>query len=184
MEFLVFYKNILTVLIIIGFGIFSVSCSEDSNSPSDNDYTLTQTDLNNSVNSLVSDITGDQYGAPVSIAHGGENLTSDQTIRDVYGNLSGLNDEIEVGTIITKKTYLKDNSTKSDLLVTFAMVKRMEGYYETGGDWDYYMMPYDSTVDYDTNPNGLIANAAMSGKLEYCAGCHAKASDGDFVFIK
>ncbi len=177
-------KKLLTMLSLIAFIAIIVACSEDSNDPSDNDYTLTQEDLDNADNVLIASITGDEYG-DAAIPHGGQDLTPDETIREVLGNMNSLNDDIDVGTIITKKTYMKDDmGDKGDLLVTFAMVKRKDGYYPEGGDWEYYQMPNDGTVDYNQNPNGEIAKAAASGQMEMCAGCHASASGSNWLFVK
>lgn len=177
------YKIVTLISAIIIAALSFYSCSDDSNSPSDNDYTLTQNDLDNADNILIESITGDEYG-DVAIPHGGENLTADETIREVLGNLSSLSEKVNVGSIITKRTYLKDNNgDKGDLLVTFAMVKRKEGTFPAGGDWDYYVMPNDGSVDYDENPNGLIVNAANSGSIQSCADCHA-AGGSDYLFVK
>jgi hypothetical protein len=48
------------------------------------------------------------------------------------------------------------DGSKGMLQVTFAMIKREEGYYPLGGDFEYVMMPNDGSNDYEVNPNGML----------------------------
>ena len=171
----IFFFAILSVAII--------SCSDDDNGndPTPEDYELNQTDLNNATTVIETDITGAPYG-DASVGHAG-GPAPDETLRDVFANESK-SDEIKVGSIITKKVYEKnEDGSQGKLLVTFAMAKRKDGYYPEGGDWEYFQMPNKGNTDYDENPNGLISEAAATGKIEMCAGCHAKA-ESNFVFTK
>lgn len=173
----------ITLLSCIGLLLFVTSCKNEEADPS---YTLTQTYLNKSTKVEDSDVTGIEYGADVSIPHGGENLTTDGTYRDIFSSI-GSNGDVALGTIYTKKTYVKNaNGSKGDLLVTFAMAKRESGYYAAGGDWEYVMMPNDGTNNYTANPNGTLppTTSEMRGQLANCAGCHAAASASDYIFVR
>lgn len=147
-------------------------------------FKANQADLNASINVEDMDITGTEYGVDVSIPHGGVDLTTDDTYRDVYSNI-GLKEDIRVGAVLTKRTYLKNgDDSKGDLLVTFAMIKREEGYWSAGGDWEYIKMGYDGTNDYNTNPNGILPDESMTeirGQLVNCAGCHSAVPGYSFV---
>lgn len=178
-------KQLLSFIVLsLGVALFMSSCKNDNEDP-DPSYTLTQNDLNKSSDEVEKDITGKKYGEDVSIPHGGSGLTFDDTYRDVYSNLSKSTSANDMGTIYTKRTYVKNaDGSKGDLLVTFAMAKRESGYYAEGGDWEYVVMPNDGSNDYSVNPNGLLpptSETNMRGQLASCAGCHAKASD-DFLF--
>jgi len=143
-------------------------------------YELPQERLNTTTTLVVSETGG-------SFPHGGMDLTGDQTIRDIFTSDGNVGDEINPGFLITKHTYAVDASgNKGDLLVTFAMLKHGEGYWEDSNDWEYIMMPVDPTVDYNVNPNGIFANAAVSGNVHDvnpgCVGCHNGAGGGDQLF--
>ncbi len=161
-----------------------ISCGSDDDSNDTVTIEVTQNDVNVVSTTWESGITGDQYGAAVSISHGGSGLTSAETNRDVYSN-QALADDIKPGTIITKRTYKRNtDGSNSDLLATFAMVKREAGYWAEGGDWEYFRMPFNASTDYSAQPNGSLAGADASGKLEGCKGCHASATGSDFSFVK
>jgi mono/diheme cytochrome c family protein len=145
-----------------------------------------QADIDNSVTVFEKNITGDKYG-DASIAHNGMPLTSDDTFRDVYSNWASNTQTIEPGSIIIKHTYLKkEDGTKGDLAVTFAMVKREAGFWPEGGDWEYIMMPNDGSNDYSAHPNGTLPpeGAASRGMLANCQGCHAAAPGNNFLFVR
>lgn len=175
---------LITTAILMGMSIQLSSCSKDDDDDEVQDFTVTQADLDATISVFETDVTGAQYGTS-SIAHNGNpDMTADDTFRDIYTNLASNTDGIEIGTIIAKHTFAKnDDGTKGDLLATFAMVKRKANYFADGGDWEYMMIPNDGTSDYESNPNGLIASAAARGELTSCGGCHAAGGD-DFLFIK
>lgn len=161
-----------------------VSCSSDDDSSSTTQVEVTQTDVDAISTSWKSGITGDEYGSAVSIPHGGANLTSAETNRDVYAN-QVLADDVKPGTVITKRTYKRNaDGSNGDLLATFAMIKREAGYWAEGGDWEYFKMPFSASTDYSAQPNGNLAGAEASGKLDGCKGCHTNASGGDYLFVK
>ncbi|MBT3802656.1 MAG: hypothetical protein HOG05_16025 [Bacteroidetes bacterium] len=161
---------------------YFVSCEKDDpNAP----FVAVQDDLNMATNDFDLNVTGKPYG-DATISHNGSSMPADSTFRDIFTNLKKNADDVEKGTIITKHTYLMDNAgMKSDLQVTFAMIKRESGYFADGGDWEYVMMPFDASVDYTMNPNGLLPDttSTMRGKLANCASCHASGGT-DYIFIK
>lgn len=175
---------LLTTAIIMAMGIQLSSCSKDDDDDEVQDFTITQTDLDATTNAFELNVTGATFGTS-SIAHNGNpDMTADDTFRDIYTNLTNKSDNVEIGTIISKHTFAKnDDGSKGDLLVTFAMVKRKADYFADGGDWEYIMIPNDGSSDYEANPNGLLAGAGGRGQLANCAGCHAAGGD-DFLFIK
>lgn len=179
-------KLFYSITFILGLSLLISSCKNDNTQTPEPSYTLTQTDLNNSTQNVEMDVTGRKYGSDVSIPHGGSNLTTEETYRDIYKNASKKSTNADApGTVYTKRTYMKNaDGSKGALLVTFAMAKRETGYYTDGGDWEYVMMPNDGTNDYVTNPNGTLPSTSatdMRGQLASCAGCHSKAST-DFIF--
>ncbi len=174
----------ILLLAIFSVGIFT-ACSDDDNGGTDapEEYILSQEDLNNVSTVIRDEITGTEFGEDVSIPHGGQDLTADETIRHVLANQSDLSN-INVGTIIVKHTYLKDeNDEKGQLLATFAMVKRGGGFDPDNQDWWWLKMPNTGDIDYDTYPNGNMDKAAASGKIGGCNGCHGKDATGDYVFL-
>ena len=171
------------VALMGGLLLLAPSCkTEDDTDPT---YTLSQADLNKATNAEDLDVTGTEYGADVSIPHNGMPISPDSTYRDIYSNIAK-SDDIKMGTIFTKKTWMKNpDASKGMLQVTFAMAKREAGYNPAGGDFEYVMMPNDGSNDYDTNPNGMlpdVSNTDMRGKLGTCAGCHAKVSS--YIFVR
>jgi cytochrome c553 len=179
-------KNLLiTLTILFGLTFFWSSCSNNDDEDPNPTFTLTQQELNNATTEEEMNATGRQWGES-SIPHGGSDLTYDDTYRDIYSNASKKSANAEaVGTVITKRTYVKNaDGSKGELLVTFAMAKRESGYFPEGGDWEYVMMPNDGTNDYGENPNGMLPDASntnMRGQLGNCAGCHATAGN-DYLF--
>lgn len=166
----------------IALSLALASCGDDDSG--DSKVNISQSDVDESTIVWELGITGDQYGASVSIPHGGMNLTSAETNRDVYGN-QPLSDDIEPGTIVTKRTYLRNSDgSNGDLLATFAMVKRESGFWGDGNDWEYYMMPFNAGTDYAVEVNGNIASAANSGKLESCNACHSNGTGTNYLFVK
>jgi len=123
-----------------------------------------------------------ETGAGVfDIAHNGQPTGGDSTIRDIFTS-DGTEPVIEPGAVITKHTY---NLAKDTLFVTFAMVKHEAGYSSVSNDWEYVMMPFDETVDYTINPNGIFSKAAVSGVPAEdlnCVTCHNAAGGGDQLF--
>ncbi len=177
-----FRLSFMALLIMAGF-VF-VSC-EDDDDDKDEPFTTTQAHIDKSM-TLVETVSGsEKYGEDVTIPHGGKDLTSDQTIREVYASNAG---GLEYMTVLTKRTYMKKaDGTKGDLLATFAMVKHEAGYSAESGDWEWFMMPNDPKVDYTKFPNGSITGeGAASGKADMamCNGCHMKADGGDFSFVR
>jgi len=180
-------KNLIfkITLVVTVFAV-AISCTNENTQTPEPGYTLTQTDLNNSIQEVDADITGTKYGSEVSIPHGGTSGNADSTYRDIFTNVSkksiGASGQ---GTVYTKRTYMKNaDGSRGPLLVTFAMAKHESGYYPDGGDWEYVMMPNDGSIDYGSFPNGILPSSSetdMRGQLASCAGCHSKASD-DFIF--
>lgn len=182
-------RKILTITSVLASALLLSlsSCNNDSDPQPTPTYTLTQAELNAATGEVETFITGKKYGQDVSIPHGGNNLTYDQTYRDVYSTTTKSTNDDAVGTIYTKRTYVKNaDGSKGDLLATFAMAKHESGYYAAGGDWEYVMMPYDATNDYTANPNGMLpaAGSDMRGQLANCASCHAAAASSDYIFTK
>lgn len=174
-----------TVAILASAALLSCSSDDDSESTTPQVMVeVNQSDVNAVTTVWETAITGNQYGATVSIPHGGMNLTSAETNRDVYASQPIAND-IEPGTIITKRTYKRNtDGSNGDLLATFAMVKREAGFWAEGGDWEYFKMPFNASTDYSAEPNGNLAGAEASGKLDGCKGCHTNAPGGNFLFVK
>lgn len=145
------------------------------------EYALTQESLNSANQIAVDPLTGGTF------PHGGMGLTGEQTIREIFTNDGTVASEISPGYAITKHTYAKDSlGNKADLLVTFAMLKHGEGYWEDTNNWEYIRIPADPTVDYTVNPNGILANANLSGNMHDenpgCVNCHNGAGGGDQLF--
>jgi len=179
-------KNMRTTLFFValmgGLILLTPSCKKEDEPTT---YTLTQADLNKATNAEDLDVTGDEYGADVSIPHNGMPISTDSTFRDIYSNIA-TTDAIKMGTIFTKKTWMKNpDGSKGMMQVTFAMAKRESGYNPAGGDFEYVMMPNDGSNDYGMNPMGMLpdeSNTAVRGKLGTCAGCHAKVTS--FIFVR
>ncbi|MCG8701381.1 MAG: cytochrome P460 family protein [Bacteroidales bacterium] len=183
-------KKLLTMIfaaIMVSF-VFTSCNDDDEPEEQDEPFTLTQAKLD-AVNSMIGTYTGFSAGQDVTVAHnGGMTSTPDSTVREVYASVADLSGDIAVGTIVTKKVYDKNFTTngKGDkLFVTLAMVKREKGYDPDNGDWEYVMMPNDGSADYEKNPFGVLpaAESDMRGKLQMCISCHAKDSDGDYLFV-
>lgn len=145
-------------------------------------YELTQERLDGS-NSLVVSLTGPQHG--MDFPHNGTMNPASTTIRDIFTSNGTVPDEISPGYLVTKHTYAADSlGNKGDLLVTFAMLKHDEGFWEDSNNWEYFSFPNnDPSVDFSVNPNGLLANAGVSGTgHNNCWGCHNGAQGNDQLF--
>ena len=146
---------------------------------------VSQKDLDSSTTPVKISVTGTPQG-DVSISHDGRSVPPDSSFRDSYTNMSSPKRKIEPGTIFTKRAYVrKKDGSKGELAMLFAMIKRENGYYPHGGDWEYVSIPADKSTDYKTHPNGMLPDKAddkMRGKIEYCGSCHMRAGGNDFVF--
>lgn len=158
--------------------LFVSSCKEDEEG--NKAYIVSQDDIDNA-NKLIATFTGSNF------AHGFSNQAlGDSTVRMVYGANAQLPSSFPVGTTITKNTFKadKDGNATTMRTASFAMVKREAGYYPSGGDWEYVLMPFDANADYTTHPNGSLDGAGASqGQLVSCVDCHTKARGSDFLFI-
>lgn len=74
-------------------------------------------------------------------------------------------DIFPVGSIIVKEKLPTPNATQPELLTV--MVKREQGYFPEGGDWEYRV--YDGQL-----------RQMEAGRLTLCAACHQKAVDRVF----
>lgn len=168
-------------------GVTSCSDDDDDDAAGQEPYNVTQADLNASTTEIDIGVTGTPYGEDVTVAHNGQPISPDSTIRDIYSTLDDVSEDIDVGTIFTKHTFIKDeDDSRKALAVTFAMVKREAGYNPDGGDWEYVVMPNDGSNDYEANPNGKLppeSAEGMRGKLANCMGCHSAGGD-DYLFVK
>ncbi len=178
-------KRNLSLLFMLSLGVmvYFSSCNNNTDDP-DPSYSLTQSDLNKSTSEVELNVTGRKYGDDASIPHNGQPVSPNTTYRDIYTSTSKSTNANGLGTIYTKRTYIKNaDGSKGNLLVTFAMAKREAGYYAAGGDWEYVMMPNDGSNDYGANPNGMLPDVTseMRGQLGNCASCHATAGE-DFIF--
>lgn len=157
----------------------NAECEDDSC-----EYELSQEALNGATG-LASSLTGPQHG--MDFAHNGTMDPATTTIRDIFTNDGSVpaSDAISPGFVITKHTFAADSlGAKGDLLVTFAMVKREAGFWEEANDWEYFSFPNnDPEVDFTANPNGVLANAGVSGVGHTnCWGCHNAAQGNDQLF--
>jgi hypothetical protein len=127
-------------------------------------------------------LTGQTFGETTVTHDGAGSLTPDQTIRDIFCNV-GNTAPIRPGDFVVKKTYAKTPSGGRGILLGITtMIKQPEGYFPQGGDWEYLSM---TTVGVDSlNPNGVLSQATVRGKLVDCATCHAKAGGANFLFFR
>ncbi len=170
-------KNNLKLIVTVAFfsAILVTGCTKDEVEPT---VAVTQANLDAASNFIKSATGGFAHGGPAGIS-------PDSTIREIFSDLSGVNGNIPIGSIVTKKTFKKgaDGNKTNTLFVTFAMVKREAGYDPANQDWEYIMMPYDNSVDYGAHPFGILpVEGEMRGKLNSCIGCHASAGGGDYLF--
>ena len=206
-------KKLLIGTILIGSIIFMSSCADDEEKmpiptvfgcmdPSSLNYNsqatsddgsckypvnVTQANVNSSTNALALFATGLAFA--VSIGHNGmmPDAGNGTTFRSTFTTLVGLGKPIVPGTVFTKKAYHNIAGAIDTLQAFFGMVKREAGYWPDGGDFEYWMTPYDKTmVDTLQMPMGMLpANVdnMMRGKIMMCAGCHADPSaGGNFIF--
>jgi hypothetical protein len=68
------------------------------------------------------------------------------------------------------------------LMAVTVMVQREAGYDPDNKDWFWVKYAPDGTVD--KNPQGMaLAGRVAKGMKAGCIACHAKAADGDYIFI-
>ncbi len=115
-------------------------------------------------------ITGDVFGV-LGPAHAGA-----EGFREVYINKTGKKVSTgredfpyPMGTIIVKESYTNEDGKKGELTGLTVMIKRGGLYDPDNGNWEYMMV---------TPENEVMAQ----GRVEMCIGCHAEATETDWVF--
>lgn len=180
---------------MFSLGMFLFSCDDDDNNGDDDDdnhndttFTLSQDILNGSINEVKIGLIGPFTTAAdsvISIGHPGDD--ADSTFRDVYSNMADASLAAQPGDLITKRTYaMNGDGSRGALKATFAMFKRESGYNTVSGDWEYVVMPFDSTNDYTLNPNGLLPAedvTSLRGKIGSCMDCHSTDGNNDYRFV-
>jgi hypothetical protein len=115
-------------------------------------------------------VTGDRTGF-LGPAHAGE-----EGFREIYVNNIGravstgsADFPYPVGTIIVKEAYMNEGGMKGMLGAVTIMIKRGSNYDPSHNNWEYMMVSPENEI-------------MRQGKVEGCTGCHANASDTDYVF--
>lgn len=178
-------RNFLILLVIAGILGF-VSC-EDDDGDDPEPYMITQEELNDATIS-VGFAVGNENQSDAVVAHNGDDeFSPDSTYREIFANVDDLSGELEVGTIISKKTFAATSAGEKDpdrLYRTFAMVKREAGFDSENANWEYIDMPNNAGNDFSAQPNGdLDASSVRRGTLSNCIACHTEAGGGDFLFV-
>lgn len=172
-------KKTIVITVIIGFVLVFMFVSGFTQ------FQTSQTNLDMSTTPVKLSVTGTPLG-DVSIAHDGRDISADSSFRDSYTNMSLPQGTIKVGTVFTKRAYVrKKDGSKGDLEMIFAMIKQKKGYFPAGGDWEYVSISYEKTTDYKKHPNGMLPQKVDNdsrGKISFCGDCHKKAVGNDFVF--
>lgn len=170
--------NLLTLAMLFLLGMFVIqSCATDD----DEVDPITELIADDSTFAgfetwdLISTSTG---ADPASLIFGGAHAgDSEDSTRDVYlkDNVSAINGEYPIGTLIVKHTY-----TSTETIMYTAMVKRGNGFNPANSDWEWFVINEDGSIAVDAD--GAIMRGAnlMNGM---CGGCHGAAAT-DYVFSK
>lgn len=174
-------KFSLHFLFFGGISFLFSSCAYHT--PEGPTFNVTQAQLDNAViipSQQDTAIIGDPFnGFP------GDTVTIKHKLRDLFASIPVTKD-VTVGTVITRKAYYYtgDEYNRDSLINIVVMVKREEGYYPEGGDWEYMDIKHSKDTNYEINPNGLlpdISNTMARGRLTKCSSCHANAGN-KFLF--
>jgi hypothetical protein len=168
---------------------FDFDAQTDDGSCIVTEVVITQAQLNAVTTRVLANITGNSLSPTEAIAHVGSDPSLNTPLtsyRDIYSSIASLTGTIPVGTIITKRTHVRNTTTgaygpRRDVII---MVKQPKNYFPQGGDWQYIAIPQstDSANVNSTYPNGLLSRAASKGRLSDCAACHARSPNGTFLF--
>ncbi len=169
-------KNLINLsLALIAMVFLAASCSEDSKSPTD--HNAADSDFQSF--RTWTKVTTKKGADPAlgGMAHGGndENVTRNIFIKkDVSRSPNG---EYPIGTIIVKESLKGDGS----VLAITAMVKRESKFNPQHKGWEWFMLAENGNIGKDANGNPMRGANLMDGM---CNGCHAGASNKDYVFTK
>lgn len=164
--------SFLVASVFLGASLFLNSCSEDSTTPTPQEFIADNSTFSGFSSWTLVDTRNGADPALGGMAHGGNNETVTRKIY-IKENKSLVNGQYPVGTVVVKQSTNPEGMNE----IT-AMVKRGNKFNTEAGDWEWFML----------EPNGNIADGGkMRGaKLMdgMCAGCHAGASAKDYVFTK
>lgn len=168
---------------------FDFDAQSDDGSCIVNEVVITQAQLNAVTTRVLANITGNVLGGSEAISHVGSDPSLNTALasyRDIYSSIGSLSGTIPVGTIIAKRTHIRNTTTgaygpRQDVII---MVKQPQNYFPQGGDWQYIAIPQsiDSANVNSTYPNGLLSKSPRMGRLSDCAACHSRSPNGSFLF--
>lgn len=144
-------------------------------------FTLTQEMLDAAI--FVSDpqdtlFTGNPFGQ--------RELAARNNYRSIFST-SPKSQPLQVGDINAIRAFSNLDGEKGALLFVDVMVKREAGYNPQGNDFEYIRIPFDSLVDYQQHPNGVVPDLISKNRglgtnilSVNCVNCHRSAND--FIF--
>jgi len=109
-------------------------------------------------------------------AHAGNDSTVTRTVY-FKNDQNRVNGKFPVGTIIVKHSTNLSGSVNEFT----AMVKRGNNFNPSKGDWEFFMLNSNGSIAVDGSGMPMRGANLMNGM---CGGCHAGASNKDYIFSK
>jgi hypothetical protein len=152
------------------------SCTEDKDEePAETEFIAD----NNTFTSFMSwplEATNQGTDPALGAAHAGNDAS---VIRQIYfkNGQNPVNGNYPVGSVVVKHSSNPDKSVNEFT----AMVKRGNNFNPDFGNWEFFMLTPTGAIASDANGTPMRGASLMDGM---CAGCHAGASNKDFIFSK
>lgn len=164
----------LTILLFAIVVISTQSCSKEDDTV--NEFVATNASFANFMGWSLDATAQGPDPALGGMAHGGNDSS---VTRNVYfkDGQNPVNGSYPTGTIIIKHSFNPIGSVDEYT----AMVKRGNGFNDTKGDWEFFMLANNGNIATDSTGMEMRGANLMNGM---CGGCHNAASANDFIFSK
>jgi hypothetical protein len=169
--------------------IFQQGCKDDDDS-SEPEFVATSDSFAN-FRSWTNLGTNQGPSPSLGMAHQGNDENATRTIYLKDNADRKADGEFPVGTILVKETKDEEGNT----IEVTAMVKRGSEFNPNTNDWEWFMLMPDGTIAPALDENGDVMEDASGNPIlarsenitmftAMCGGCHAQASNDDYVFSK
>ncbi len=182
------------LLLLVAVPVAFIACKKDDDKKEDPkpaaEIPLTQENLNLAIIKQFENKTGVHRMGNDSLvwSHNAALPNPDSTLRTLYTTYP-TGAAVQPGAVLAKHVHRRNpDGSRGPLTLVFVMHKQNSGYFPTGGDFNYYVIPGNTVTA--ALPNGDFSQAIRSvgetnvyGRSTFCADCHARGGS-DYLFSR